>query len=119
MRQIMTHPITLCLAVCVTVFLYLSLEQSAQKADHSSAYVQTLQKDRDALAADVQELEQRQARAGTPFAQEKILRNELLRQKPDEIVVTLPATRDASHIETGVPASEETAWQQWKALLFE
>ncbi len=118
MRQIITHPVTLCLAACVGVFLYFSLEHSAQKAMHSSAFVQTLEQDRDALAAEVRELEQKHAYVLTPLAQEKILRNELLRQRPDEVVVTLRSTADANQLDTTVTDSEKTVWQQWKALLF-
>ncbi len=118
MQQILKHPLTLISALIFTLFLLFSLDKSAHKATTSSAYVMTLEKERDSIAAEVTALQKKYADTQTQFTQEKILRDELLLQKKDEVIIQLPQV--VVPAETApVAQTEQSAWQQWKEVLFE
>lgn len=112
MHQIIRHPAVLIFTIIVAVCIFISLDKSAHKAINSSTYMQTLEKERDEIATQVAQLQERYSQAQSPFIQEKIVRDELLLQKADELVVQLPASPEKIEKKT-----EElpmlTPWQAW------
>ncbi|MBP7774748.1 hypothetical protein KA078_03075 [Candidatus Woesebacteria bacterium] len=115
-QQITAHPITLILAVVVSILLYISLDKSAHKATNSSAYVQTLEEQKNDVATEVAQLQQQFTLAQSPFTQEKILRDELLLQKSDEVILQLPALPIS--VEKNIESTKNlTPWQEWMSLV--
>ncbi len=117
-QQITAHPITLILAVIVSVLFYISLDKSAHKATNSSAYVQTLEEQKNEVATEVARLQQQFTLAQSPFTQEKILRDELLMQKPNEVILQLPVLPIIMKNDTE-STEKLTPWQEWKSLVLE
>lgn len=69
------------------------------------------------MASDVSDLERQAQEATSSLAQERIIRNELLMQKPDEIIVQLPAVEEI-RLSNTEPSPTPTPWQAWRELLF-
>lgn len=67
-------------------------------------------------AQEVAVLEKKLEAANHPISQEKVIRNELLLQKPGEYIFQIP---EITVEETAATQQEETTpWQEWKKVLF-
>lgn len=117
MTSLLKHPVIIVIITIIALFYYLSLDKSAQKASTSSQTVQVLEDEISQMNSEVSVLEKQLEAVNHPVAQEKVIRNELLLQKPGEYVLQLP-TMDIPEAQTA-EIKEKTAWEEWKILLFQ
>ena len=116
MRYI-SHPLAIIIFTLLSGLFSLSLYSGLQRTRVSSEQVGVLEQEIAQIASEVSGLEKQVQLASSSAAQEKIIRDELLMQKPGEIVVQMPSltTTPEPVITT---SSEVTPWQQWLELLF-
>lgn len=116
MRQILLNPITLgVFTIGIAVGIY-SLNHTTREIQDSAATIHGLDQEINQTKSEIDKLHQELSRAGTPLAQEVIIRDELLMQKPGEIVVQLPELPASPPPDTML-ATELLPWQQWLALV--
>jgi cell division protein FtsB len=90
MNKLFYNPISLIVFVLVVFTISLSLRETAKRADLAKKEVSALEEEVSMLQADTTAAEQLVTQRQGEFMREKIARNELLLQKPDEIIVQLP-----------------------------
>lgn len=115
--RLLYHPLTLLAFTLLSIIFALSLYSSRQKMRTSTEQISVLEQEVDQMASQVSDLELEVQDATSSTAQEKIIRDELLRQKPDEIIVQLPAIEEVK-ITLPSPSPAPTPWEEWKQLLF-
>lgn len=116
MQKVINHPITIIIFTVVAVIFYFSLEKSAKTAQNSVSSLEEVHQETEKLRSDVAILKNELSQAESPLAKEKIIRNELLLQKPGEYVIQLP---EFSQVESSTPEifPQEAPWSQWKEIL--
>jgi hypothetical protein len=100
---------------CLVVIFWWSLYRTITAQTTSQDNLGQLHQDLELTTSRVQSLEQELQTARNDVTKEKIVRNELLQQKPGEYVVKAdlsPAKK------TSTPARKQlTAWEEWWQLL--
>ncbi len=111
------HPLVLIVFTLLSALISLSLYSGLKRTRISSEQVDVLEQEIGQIARDVSELEKDVQIASTSGAQEKIIRDELLMQKPGERVIQMPEV-EASPIPRPSPSPTPTNWQRWQMVLF-
>jgi hypothetical protein len=116
MRQLLAHPLIILALTFLVVLFVISLQKTAQKSRVASENVRLIEEKNAELTIQIEAGQQALDNAGTDLAKEKILRNELLLQKPGEYVIQIPdeliIQQQSGEIQ------EKSPWQQWQDLLF-
>lgn len=116
MQRLLSHPLVIAIFTALAIVFFVSLDKNAQTAKTSSETLQALKSQNKELEQDVKNLEEQVQTAQSEISKEKIIRNELLLQKPGEYVVQLPG--DALKEDAGIePVPPETPWEAWKKVL--
>jgi cell division protein FtsB len=113
--RLLLNPISFVLVTIVCLVFSLSLYKSAERARQSARELEVIEADIDAMKTELNTLEEQAKEAEQPFTKEKIIRNELLMQKPGEYVVQIPEA--VKNEQKEVPSPSPSPWQEWKALL--
>ncbi len=116
MLRILLHPISLFLLTVAAGAFYLSLVRTNQNLRTSTEALSVLDQEVAQIASEVEKLESQVAEATSAATKERILRDELLMQKPGEYVLKLPAIETSKQDEEAV--ANQTPWQQWKEILY-
>lgn len=117
MWKLLLHPVSALIITMVAVLFSLSLYKSTQDIRSSQAGLDQLEGEIAQLGSEVQSVQAEMQQADSPLVKEKIIRNELLMQKPGEYVIQIPEVIE----EPGavLPESSDTQpWQEWQQLLF-
>lgn len=94
----------------------LSLRETAKRAQMSKHELQTLESQVTQLEADYTQTQTILQEHQSSFARERILRDELLQQKTNEVIVQLPPiTPPAKPTQT---VQQKTPLQEWKQAIF-
>lgn len=101
----------------VACLVALSLQQTAKKASISESQLKHLEGKVQELKTAIDQKTLEASRAAEPFVKEKIARDQLLWQKPGEIVIELPPTTPTPAVVT--PKPTETPWQAWKKVFLD
>jgi cell division protein FtsB len=112
------HPLTALSLTLLTLVMVISLRQTAQKTQISSEETMVLDQEVQKIASEISQLQEQVELAEHPFTQEKILRNELLLQKPGEYVVQLPEVSVPPQPQP-TPSPSLTPWQAWQKVLLQ
>lgn len=112
------HPLTAFLVTLVALVAVISLQRTVQKTRLSSENTRVLEQEVAKIASEISSLEKQALQAEHSITQEKIIRDELLLQKPGETIVQLPAVSprplpSPSLIPTLTP------WQEWQLKLLQ
>ena len=110
------HPLTALSLTLVTLVAVISLRQTAQKTQISSEETKVLDQEVQKIASEISELKAQVELAEHPFTQERILRNELLMQKPGEYVVQIPEVSVPPRPQP-TPTPTLSPWQAWQQVL--
>ncbi|MFZ5376537.1 MAG: FtsB family cell division protein [Patescibacteria group bacterium] len=113
MPKILTNPFVILAITLLAITFFLSLQKSAKQATYSKQSIEQLE-------AEVQELEKirdedkkKLELADKPIAKEKIIRNELLMQKPGEYVVQIAVETETTAKELSpTPRPPIQAWME-------
>lgn len=117
MTKLIQHPLTILLATILVIVFFISLESSSNKTQVSSQNIQVLEKEVSQISEEILELQDKIEQTNTQQFQEKIVRNELLLQKPNEFVLQIPQSAlDETEIKEHTQ-EKQTPLQQWKTLL--
>lgn len=116
MFKLLTHPLIAVGLTILAALFVLSLRKTAQKSEVASQNVAVLEQKITDLSRELEEEQKALEYSSSDFAREKILRNDLLLQKPGEYTLQIP---DESSVENmaEMPAVK-TPWEEWKELLF-
>lgn len=117
MLKILQHPVVIGLFLLASGIYSLSLYNTTKKSSSNQKVVQQLEEELTALVAENTKLEERITQAQTPLEQEKIIRNELLLQKPGEKVIQIA---EDIHLQNPEPEQPQpkTPWEEWQEVLF-
>lgn len=115
MNKLLSHPLVVVTITLLFVLFWWSLYRTVQSFDQSSNHLAELRGQVDQATQEVQQLEQDLQAAKSDLTKEKIVRNELLQQKPGEYVVKIewPQERKTT---TAAPDTL-TPWEEWQKLL--
>lgn len=116
MNKLFYNPISLIVFVLVVFTISLSLRETAKRADLAKKEVSALEQEVTMLQADTTAAEELVTERQGEFMREKIARNELLLQKPDEIIVQLPPITPKPLPTPTV--STVTPLEQWRRAIF-
>ncbi len=116
MQRLLSHPLTIALFTALAIIFYVSLDKSAQTVQSSSSTLLKLEEQNKKLGTEVAKLEEQVETAQTGLSKEKIIRNELLLQKPGEYVVQLP-DGIVQPEPVAEPDVQESPWEAWKKVL--
>lgn len=117
MQKLLYQPLVVAIITLVTIVLCISLYISTFQLRGSSQRVAILKTEVEKQHTLTENLAAKFQVAQTPYAQEVIIRDQLLMQKPGEYVVQVPnlapvVVHDTSVLPTPSP------WEAWKKLLF-
>ncbi|HEX7018301.1 MAG TPA: septum formation initiator family protein [Patescibacteria group bacterium] len=116
MKNLLYHPLVAVAVTIISLLFYFSLLKSDQKLVKTKESVASLTQEVALLQKEQTSLEEAVEYASTSAAQEKILRDELLMQKPGEYVLQLPAVAELESEPT--PSPTPTPWESWQELIF-
>lgn len=116
MQKILAHPLVMILLTGLTIMIVISLNRTAQKSKVSSENVRLIEQKNEQIRQQIDFQQQAIDEASTGLAKEKILRNELLLQKPGEYVLQIPDEMVINQ-QTG-QLEQKTPLQEWQELVF-
>ena len=116
MMNFLRNPLTILAFTLVFAFFFFSLRKNAKKSYISIQNVNLLENEVKQLKSETNNQKNQLEIIKQPLTKEKIVRNELLLQKPGEYVVQLPPA-------SPTPSQEEqkinqSPWVEWKKVLF-
>jgi cell division protein FtsB len=116
MSKLIFNPVAFLGITIISVIFSISLYKSAQRTIYSTENLKSLEEEVVNTEREVLALETAIKDSQQPFAQEQIIRNELLMKKPGEYVIQIPdelvkKTQDVTETETLSP------WEEWQFLL--
>ena len=120
-RQILEHPLMIVLISFLAILLMLSLQESKKKALFDSQNLEQNRENVDLLAKNVESKEELFEQTQNDLYKEKIMRNELIKNKEGETVIQIAKT-DFDHIIKEEANLDKTDyilknWQSWWELL--
>jgi len=116
MTKIVYHPFIVFIITIVSVFFFFSLNKSAQKTSISTQNIKILEKEVDRMSNNIMETEEKIIKTESNEFKEKIIRNELLLQKPGEHVIQLPDLENNEDV-LGNEIDESKPFDRWLKLL--
>ncbi len=96
--KLLFNPLSVLIVLALCGAIIWSLRQTSQKNSLTNQSLLQAKKEVEELKNTRQEMEQKTQQLQLPYAQEKIIRDELLLQKPDEAVIQLPALPTAAPV---------------------
>lgn len=118
MIKIIYHPFIIIIITVISIVFFLSLEKSSQKTEISSKNIEILEQEIYEMSTQTSQLEEKIIDADSEAYKEKVIRNELLLQKPGEKVIQISSyegqksSTESENIETQKPI------EAWLDLLF-
>ena len=116
MIKLLYHPLTISLLTVGAGWLSWSLYSSSLQMKGASGQLRVLEQENTEIARDVSRLKYELHEAQSEYSQERIIRNELLMQKPGEYVVPVSLAAESSSSAT-LPSPTPTVWQEWWELV--
>jgi len=116
MQKLLFNPFALFLLGLATLVFVLSLRSTQQKNQEKAFIVESNQEIVQKLEEEKKELLQEIAESESTFSMELTVRNELLKQKPDEIVLQLPPVSPQPS-PTPTPTISIEPWKEWLELI--
>jgi hypothetical protein len=116
MAKLLNHPLAIMLLSLLALLFILSLRKTALKGQTAAQNVALVESQIDQLSGQIEAERQAIEYASSNLAKEKILRNELLLQKPGERALQIPD--DGALVTETEAAEQKTAWDEWREVLF-
>lgn len=111
------HPLLIILFTCLCLLAIFSLRESTKKASVSKESIQKLEKTVSTLEKEVIKDKQKLEETQNPIAIEKIVRNELLLKKEDEIILQIPESEENSQNSQDQIKQKNGPIEEWRKLL--
>lgn len=116
MKNLLFHPLSILAITIICLLFIFSLRKTAQKSEVSAQNVTVLEEKIDQLTGEIQSEKEAIDYANSSLAKEKILRNELLLQKPGEYVLQIAGEKALNT--DNEERVEQSNLEAWKSLLF-
>ncbi len=116
MGKYWTHPLIIIVLTIIAGVLFFSMKKSTNRYQSTSNTIEVLEKNNQKNAVKLEELKQELEFSNSNFAKEKIIRDELLMQKPGEYVLQIPASLPEPA--AAPPSPTPTPWEAWMKILF-
>ncbi len=116
MWRIIYHPVAIVIFTGIAILLCVSLYINSREIRQAGKLITSLQSDVEKTSEDVKVGQQKLADAQSSYTKEKIIRDQLLMQKPGEFVVQIPDVIMQSEEQPTVKKTK-TPWQQWQEVL--
>lgn len=116
-KSVLLHPISAILITIVAVLTIISMRQSLEPITDAEQGLYRLEQEKQRLQEEIVAEKQKLEAASQPFYQEKKLRDELLLQKPDEIVIMMPEVTPIPRTPSPTPKIA-SPWEEWQQVLF-
>lgn len=127
--KILYHPIIVLTITVVAIMFFFSLDKSGKKSQNSSENIRILEYEVEQISSDIIELEEKIDLVKSDQFKEKVVRNELLLQKPGEYILQIADAENGSEqvdcIQTNLDncqndkqSIKKSPLLSWKELLF-
>lgn len=118
MTKVLEHPVTLIVAAILFFLVFLSLRQTGSKTQQSTQEISVLEEKAYQASKEVQKLQEELEYSKSDEYKEKIIRNELLLQKPGEYIVQIAATETLALDPDITIMQPKTNREKWLEILF-
>jgi len=98
--------------------IFLSLDKSSQKTEISNKNIEILEQEINDMSIQTSELDEKIIEANTDKFKEKVIRNELLLQKPGEIIIQLSSAESQKINFESSQVEVEKPLDSWLDLIF-
>ncbi len=123
--KILYHPIIILVLTIGAIMFFFSLDKSGKKTQNSSENIRVLEYEVGQISKEVIELEEKIEVVESGQFKEKVVRNELLLQKPGEYVLQIAETESSSldsncinnECENRNEKKDKSPFLAWKELL--
>lgn len=115
--RILYSPLAALIFTVIAGIICVSLYMNGRRIQQSASTVQKMELEVASIEAKVNLVESSALEATSATAKERIFRNELLLQRPNEYIVQVP-DQPLPTPEPSPQSTPLTAWQQWQKLLF-
>jgi cell division protein FtsB len=123
--KILNHPVVILALSIVAIIFFFSLDKSSKKTQSSAENIRILEYEVGQISNDIMDLEEEITYSESDEFREKVLRNELLLQKPGEYVLLIAESKDQkaedcldADCQNANQATVESPIQAWQKLLF-
>ncbi|MBU0974743.1 septum formation initiator family protein [Patescibacteria group bacterium] len=117
MTKIIYHPFIIIIFTITSIVFFLSLNKSSQKTDISSKNIEILEQELNKMSIETSQLEEKIIDADSEVYKEKVIRNELLLQKPGEKIIQLLYIENQENPEID-PVETDKPFDMWLDLIF-
>jgi len=93
--KIVYHPISIIALTIVAIIFFLQLDKSGKKTQNSAENIRVLEGEVGTISGEIINLEDNINQADSQEFKEKVVRNELLLQKPGEYVLIIPEIEES------------------------
>lgn len=115
MKNIVYHPLAILMTTVLVIIAIFSLRNNLKRLSLSQENLKSAQLAYEKVKQDTAKDRALLNQFQHPFVQEKITRNELLRQKNNEILIKLPDIVVEQKKQDPIP--QKTVFEQWKKVL--
>ena len=116
MSKLFAHPLVVFLITVASLVFIFSLDGKSQ-TKNSQETIAHLKTENEKISQEIEGLKENLGTAQTTFAKEKIIRDELLMQKPGEYVVQIVGVEEVKTEKTMVE-KKRTPIEEWRNRLF-
>lgn len=115
--QIFNHPFVVVVITLLSLFSLISLHQRNRSAIQSQQSIEQLEEHLKVLEQNYSDYQAQINKQQTPLTIEKIMRNELLKQKSDEIILQIPtANQDSTNLDLLSSTVNTGPLEEWRKL---
>ena len=118
MIKIIYHPFIIIILTIIGIIFFLSLDKSSQKTEISSKNIEVLELEINNMSLQTSQLEEKIIDADSDIFKEKVIRNELLLQKPGEIIIQLSSAESQKINFESSQVEVEKPLDSWLDLIF-
>lgn len=118
MSKIIYHPVIVIIFTIIGIVFFISLSKSAQKTDISSRNIEFLEKEVNDMSIETAKIEEKIIETDSDEFKEKVIRNELLLQKPGEKIIQMPTEGNIESAAAATITQEKKPIEEWWKLIF-
>lgn len=118
-EKLLSHPLFIVIFSCLCLLSIISLRESSKKALVSKESIQKLEKNTELMEKELAKEKNKFENKQEEIILEKIIRNELLQKKENEIVLQIPDKENSSnHINNDTTIKTNQPLKEWRKLFY-
>lgn len=117
--KLLNHPVVILALTIVAITFFLSLNKSGKKTQNSTENIRVLEYEVGQILEEIIDLEEKIEETESEQFKEKVVRNELLMQKPGEYVLQIQEPEEKAGFQTNINNTLESIspTQSWIELI--